>query len=1217
MSASESSEERHIWSLLVRDFVWRPDRTSAFDMLPTARSSTGRPKFQLFEVLVTALMSRLRPDYRWSVSANLPDEGTDFLGRSQFLISEPLGISAAITVGGQCKKRSTVNDVVDALAGSLMRMAKAENPTFFVVAFSANLSGARIERAQAILRNSLGRDCHILQRRQLEGLMRSEIDFLRPIIESALGARDAEQVVRYLVATSVALDAGYAMTPVAPSSVRSGEPFGIAIELRGPLHCCRLMLRWRLSSTIGEGGASACASIVGPIGIDTPRGIEVDLLVARNDNPFVIRLELQFLTYAVGQAQTGFLEVVADGGTVVLSMALPEVRAIENARPRFFEAPVREILLSLRDSWDIITTGTHEAVFLVGQGGSGKSRVAEEFAIEVRRRGATAVVAKQANNFEYPNRIFADLLIALADISGGDASPSKVIDRIATYDAGLANAASVVIADLLGSGGKSSQRFDDQRLISAAVLLLCMKGRQSPVIVHLQDLHWCTADTLDVIDRLIWQMGHVRPLAGAEDAIHGVLFLLEGREGEEFDYGSDRPWSTRSFEMFMRRSGRRILRCRPYTAEETCEFTRRLFETAHSAHRAIPLPLLGLQGKLVQQIADVAGQNPFHVLEQIRFLKYRAAIRQNPVTGFYFLARFDSYEHDFAPSIVDAIIARWRYLETVEPDLALLVWSVTLLSERVPMALFVRLWSSLAPSRDWRAIEATEFIAASLEGTTAALKHENYFQAIRRIQATSSERDRVVGIYRRWLDDIEQPNAQQLFDRARLVLASAMPDIELAATLLRKARDLAAKTSDDRLLRRILSTLVDEVLWMRSDSFAKTARQFLSVCSIDLELAQILAALGERNRARERLHALESKINCRLGSLRSKADTVRNSLLLLKFGGRCALMDILTNGREAERATELGAETLLEVEVHAASATRDAQWDWQAMERDIRHAYAVALALDGRIDEALRAGEQALVLARNDAVPGREKSLDTLSTYANILLARLPTESEALLREALTRQATPMKSDIATRLHVNLAMALIVRSQRDPQADRKSALAEARAILAPVFSRSIALGYTATGAAAALLIGIIDAMTGRGSDGEWFAQAMAAATHAQQSETLWRAHINLAMSLDQQGRMTVAIAEHAGAAYDILWASLSAYAQPDRSARFKLVRIPLAHTVRFLLCTDHAKGLEALRRLPDLAQCFADVERGLLKEDRGGHDSNEWIRVGDQDFVIY
>jgi hypothetical protein len=95
------------------------------------------------------------------------------------------------------------------------------------------------------------------------------------------------------------------------------------------------------------------------------------------------------------------------------------------------------------------------------------------------------------------------------------------------------------------------------------------------------------------------------------------------------------------------------------------------------------------------------------------------------------------------------------------------------------------------------------------------------------------------------------------------------------------------------------------------------------------------------------------------------------------------------------------------------------------------------------------------------------------------------------------------------------------------------------------------------------------------------------------------------------------VCQHAVAAYDILVETLTPYADPDRSPRFSLVRVPLAQIVRFLIEAGDPAGQDAFGRFPTLALVFSDPQRGILHPDRGGFKSHEWIRVGEYDYVIY
>jgi hypothetical protein len=173
-------------------------------------------------------------------------------------------------------------------------------------------------------------------------------------------------------------------------------------------------------------------------------------------------------------------------------------------------------------------------------------------------------------------------------------------------------------------------------------------------------------------------------------------------------------------------------------------------------------------------------------------------------------------------------------------------------------------------------------------------------------------------------------------------------------------------------------------------------------------------------------------------------------------------------------------------------------------------------------------------------------------------------------------------------------------------------------LLKPVFSNSFRVGRYPDAGAAALLLGIISALGDGGDEVSWFAQAVTAAARGRQMETLWRSHINLATALHRRNESSFeTLRDHARAALEILEDTLSPYPRPDRSTRFALIAVPMAHAVRFLIQRGDEVGFSALERYPLLKNCFQDLKRGVLRQDRGGYRSHEWLNVEQWDYVIY
>ena len=81
--------------------------------------------------------------------------------------------------------------------------------------------------------------------------------------------------------------------------------------------------------------------------------------------------------------------------------------------------------------------------------------------------------------------------------------------------------------------------------------------------------------------------------------------------------------------------------------------------------------------------------------------------------------------------------------------------------------------------------------------------------------------------------------------------------------------------------------------------------------------------------------------------------------------------------------------------------------------------------------------------------------------------------------------------------------------------------------------------------------------------------------------------------------------------------TLSPYAQPQLSPRFDLLRVPMAQAIRFLVLGGDEAGLTALERHGAIRTSYRDSSTWVLKDHRVTHDRREWLRVADEDYVLY
>lgn len=1213
---AETATERRAWDLLTRDFYWRVPADFEVKIFGDSAVTAERTRLQVFEVTVAAIFARLRPDYEWYVTPNRPDGGLDFVGRQRFLEDEALGIAAAITVGGQCKKRTSVSDVVAEIAGSLARMAVTLNPTFFVVAFSARLDRSRVDQARAILEQTHHRHCHILDRRQIEGLIHDHLGIVHEILQEGLTAVEVQEVLKYFEGRQH-IASSHSIEVAAPDRVLAGVPFSVTLRIRSPIvGSAQSRLWWKPRRDID----APDVTLIGPIGADDSAGVQLTS-GEKSDDPIYARRSIEFVTHSIGEVDLGEVRIAHNPhGTAGLAdpMALGSVRVIENTRPRFFERPFRAGLTRLAQEYDRALAGGVASIGVVGAGGSGKSRMCEEFSLEKRRRGCFVVTVKPAKTFDDPHRLLAELLTALAEDDAPGSDPAdRVVHAVSRYDLALAERAESAIRSLFGSHATPGPA-TEQGVLSALVLLIVARGRRVPLIVHLQDLHWCTADVLLLLERLVWQLGLVLDSTGASlrSPESGILFVFEGRVRERPSDNDDAQLSE-ALDVFLRKLGCPIVTCASFEPDDALEFTRRLFEDRYSARRLLAADLLLLQGELIEQINHTAGGNPFHSLEQVQLLTERRVLGKNPDTGLLYLIQPAPARPELPDSVFESIKLRWKYLSERAPELALLLWAAALLEDRTPADLFRNLHRAIAPNVSTRDIDATDFLWTGDGGEgEVAFRHENYFQSLRLLEVSSRDRERVVTVYLDWFSRLRRPSPGDRFRWARALLERTEPDVVKARTLLANALRSARHRGDARLARRIWSASLD-LAWNCDDRREVADAAFLKRCEDDLALARDLLG-SDLHQAALRLDNLRNRVQKRVSDGRTRGPVVLDRL------DRCQLMAdvlrsrILFNDRHPAAALEVAERAVRGVRALRPGGSAADIGSRRTLEMEALDAQAVALALSGEIEAALRTSEGAVDLASRSPSP---LSLSVIATYANILLANDPIASELMLRELLEDARTAaVGTESRNLIEITLSMALVLQSHQllGDDHEPRSMLAEAGQRLAEVFAGSFRLGTYPDAAAAALMLGIVSVLQGTDDAASWFAQAVAAAARGRQIETLWRAHINLASALYRsEQRVTPNVRDHALAALEIMEDTLSAYPDADRSARFALIRVPLAQAVRFATLAGDEAGTRALEKYPELRRCFSDSSAGVLLEDRGGHESHEWVRVGGEDYVIY
>lgn len=1219
-SRKESARERRVWDLLTRDFSWRVPSDHPVKIYDTRGRSTDSARLQIFEVAITTVLADLRPEFDWWVTPAGHDGGLDFKGEQRFLDDPELKIEAAITVGGQCKKRTTVGDVLDEITGSVIKMAVNVKPTLFVVALSARLSRSRVDKARAMLEQVCQRHCHILDRTQIEGMFAQNLGRVTTILQAGLEPPEIAEVLEYL-AEQVPFPPPE-VNVVVPPRVLAGKPFRVKVSVRWALASDRAArLWWTPASAVDEGGTfdddvadtdRGIVRLIAPIDADTPDGIRL-AETGVTDDPLQASCTVELVTHSAGRVDLGSILVgLGDRGNAgrLDRRPLGIIDVVETLRPRYYAQPHREIWERLDVAYEQAAARAVTAVGIVGAGGSGKSRLCEEVALAQRRRGAEVITAKQAKTHEAPQRILADLLAGLAEVDvSARRAEEDVVEVVALYDQSLADRVRGAIGSIFGAYDALLAEAGEQDLLSALLLLVVVRSRRAPLIVHLQDMHWCSADVLLMFERLLSQMGQrdrapVGEIKQVPDEGPGTLFLFEGRILETGGTG-DEAWSSTPFEAFLDRSEVPQVVCGAFEPDDSLTFVRRLFEDRHNAHRLMPEDLIDLQNELVEQVHRTAGGNPFHTLEQVRLLRERRVIGQNSRTGLLYLIRPDGPTAALPDSVFAAIEARWRYLRERSPALALLLWGCALIDDQVPASLFQHLWRLLAPDVSLLEIDAADILwTGDGREHEAVFRHENYFASLRRFTVPEAERVQVVDAYCDWFAGRRRPGPTDRFRWARAELQRPIPDVAQVRKLLDQALRGALRHNDERLARRILTFQLD-LIWTLDEEGLLPAATFVRHCDEEASLCRELLGM-DREQAARRLQRLRERLEARAGA--------SINVELRSLAAESVYAQLLFNDRRAAESAERIAGILGPIQAH-----RDGDVeldDWRTLEMEALYTLSCAQALSGDFPAAVRSSAEGSAIAETSSAPLARK---VVSTYGTMMLSQDPVAGENILRGCLRRWPDDATSDTFL-VHVHLAMALVLQAYpiEVGSVRRTELLAEAAERMGRVHHTCRRLGLYPDAGAAALVRGVVSALENEGDEAAWFAQGVAAAAKGRQMETLWRSHLNLAVVLRRKaGTVTSTAHDHAVAALEIMDDSLSPYSEPDQSLRFDLLRVGLGQAVSMLRQADDVTGLAVLERYPRLRTDFVDPSSGVLVPYDGGPRHYQWLHTGGVDVILY
>ncbi len=194
------------------------------------------------------------------------------------------------------------------------------------------------------------------------------------------------------------------------------------------------------------------------------------------------------------------VELVDDLRPVAMTgspVPLPHLLAIA---PPFPFVPRDEPWSVLEQAWAGAATGGRQLVLLAGSAGTGKTRLASEFARRVHARGGAVLYGGCSDRLAAPYQPFAEAITHFVRAH----APDDVRKLVGAGGAELSRLAPPLaeVLDLPQSPGGGDPDTVRYRLFGAMSSLLGAVAARRPVLVVLDDLHWAGRPTVQMLDHL-------------------------------------------------------------------------------------------------------------------------------------------------------------------------------------------------------------------------------------------------------------------------------------------------------------------------------------------------------------------------------------------------------------------------------------------------------------------------------------------------------------------------------------------------------------------------------------------------------------------------------------------------------------------------------------------------------------------------------------------
>jgi hypothetical protein len=1140
----QHKDSSSFWKLMVQNVPGRSLRDLDFITDPNRQ-------YQIFEVLVVDVLRRCSSGIVWEVTPVSGDAGIDFTGERETLRLSVFGnIELRWKILGQVKRMRTPDEgkIMKALA-SVREVARRETVSGVMLVISSDVKPDRIRRLleKDIIWHEYAGPKWFVPADYFLACFAANLERVKNITKDCYDSDDHAFVQSFLAQRTGQFDPDISAVVDHPSIAQAGRFIRCELLLHSlsPLPQLRFRLRYR-----PDPEEQKIVEVARPSRLASTEGVAVSL-----KGPERRKQTVWLRSFASGECLLGSIEVLDLDGRLCASIQLGEIEIRPSFAPPYFTEPNRGCERKVIPKIEAVVAGSVETIAITGAGGAGKSRFCERVVDLAVDQGFSWVAIRQENAHTNGRRMIEELMASIV-VRPSDAPVTR--DDILSAVGHLLEREHPAIVETARNYLRQDSGSIDQEHIAIALLALLVENvRDSPLVIHLHDLHWAGTEAFTIIGFLLDYLRR-----NEHSLRHGVLLVFEGRSRESLlDVETQTFRVPEEWFAFLKSAGLDQVSIRPWSRDECSNYLSRILEVPGVRNRPIEASALPLYEELIAHIRDRAQGNPMHLLEQLKRL-YELGIVLQRENGLLYVHNALPRSFETPSRVEDLIRSRIDHYRRINAKAVELIAVLARIGRRVPGSIFAALTRRTRLMAQLPLLEQMDVAVVPRDGLASfEFMHENYFQVFRSLTIDGRSRAlrSAVGIY----DGMHALSIQQKAEFVRLLSAAGgSPNTKILNLVVAGMRESRVSEEDfllEEFIRRFLSF----------DSGLQEAAK-IDPLDTKYELAEIMTRIGDWNDARQQLEEIVESAGRRRGirwvyhCARSKAE----------------LANVYVSLQDADAAVDATDAGLALVESILSEAGEFGPGLLLLREK-LWHRKAVAMWFDGRASEAIRWQWKSYrsTLLRNE----KYELATVLREIGTLLLHRNPRFGIAVLERALTlgRSLSHFHHESLFIIEAQLAMARLLASVRSKAS--APVINELRGESEQIYHRCMGQLTRYEASVAALVCGAAAAYLHELEEAHhWFRTAATISVQSSLKEEIWKSRLNLAQVALEMGKSDEA-ALNAEEAANIILEGLMTGRRENREARRSLMEIPIAHLVRIVGTQIISNALrDGLVRDPDL-----------------------------------